>query len=125
MKNCCNCCKCCCKNQCCNKKDDEAIKIDVEKEIETFIAHLRGTSKFLDYRVLFAKKIKNTPTIEIIYNATNNIIYYMEDCLTSNHREFSLDEKIAAIEYLNRFITLRPEKWLNGLKNAMHKKALC
>lgn len=120
MKNCCNCCKCCCQNKCCNKKDDEAIKIDVEKEIEKFTADVERFTKFnLGFDVSFNKnKIKNTPTIEI-KNRTLGTIDYIEDCLTSNHRYFSLDEKIEAVEYLNRFITLRTEVWLNGLKNAI------
>jgi hypothetical protein len=138
MKNCCNCCKCCCQNKCCNKKDDNAIKIDVEKEIESFVAGMRGVygAGFLvdgvngeEKRVVInycKNKIKNIPTIEIYENRFNEELYldmvlvdYIEDCLTSKHRDFSLDEKIEAIEHLNKFINIRATEWLSDIKNAI------
>lgn len=126
MKNCCNCCKCCCQNKCCNKKDDEAIKIDVEKEIEKFASELKSNIKniystfwFPVCGVFFEKKIKNTPTIEIRCNKNHSILSYIEDCLTSNHRDFSIDEKIEAIEHLNRFVNIRTTEWLSSIKNAI------
>lgn len=120
MKNCCNCCKCCCQNKCCNKKDDEAIKIDVEKEIEMFTQDFfRKIQSWFAYNYFFSKKIKNTPTIEIRCNRTKTLIDYIEDCLTSNHREFSLDEKIEAVELLNKFVKIRAEEWLSSIKNAI------
>lgn len=120
MKNCCNCCKCCCQNKCCNKKDDDAIKIDVEKEIEMFTQDFfRKIQSWFAYDYFFSKKIKNTPTIEIRCNRTKTLIDYIEDCLTSNHREFSLDEKIEAVELLNKFVKIRAEEWLSDIKNAI------
>jgi len=138
MKNCCNCCKCCCQNKCCNKKDDNAIKIDVEKEIESFVADMRsvyGAGFLVDgvngeekmVVINYCKnKIKNIPTIEIYENRFNEELYldmvlvdYSEDCLTSKHRDFSLDEKIEAIEHLNKFINIRATEWLSDIKNAI------
>lgn len=121
MKNCCNCCKCCCQNKCCNKKDDEAIKINVEKEIEMFVSELKSTSGqwWYDVYVLFRKKIKNTPTIEIKSRSQHHLLDYIEDSLTSNHRCFSIIEKIEAIEHLNKFVKIRAEEWLSGIKNAI------
>ncbi len=137
MKNCCNCCKCCCQNKCCNKKDDDAIKIDIEKEIESFVADLISNkhSGWLvdgvngeEKRVVInycKNKIKNIPTMEI-YERFNEEFYldmvlvdYIEDCLTSKHRDFSLNEKIDAARNLNRYIKIRNDCWLSDIKNAI------
>ena len=99
-------------------------KIDVLKEIEKFIEDLKINNCWHNnwwHKVSFPfkNKIKNTPTIEIRLRSTNNILDYIEDCLTSNHRDFSLDEKIEAIEHLDSFIPIRTKEWLSGIKNAI------
>lgn len=125
MKNCCNCCKCCCQNKCCDKKDDFAI----EKEIELFVGDLirghtwgwlvNGEEKrvIIEYR---KSKIKNIPTMEIYeyrFNKEGEIfVDYFEDCLTSKHRDFSLDEKIETAKNLNRYIKIRSDSWLSDYK---------
>jgi hypothetical protein len=133
MKNCCNCCKCCCQNKCCNKKDDEAIK-----EIESFVADLIRNKHSVGWlvdgvngeekRVVInycKNKIKNIPTMEI-YEGFNEefclgmvLVDYIEDCLTSKHRDFSLNEKIDAARNLNRYIKIRNDCWLSDIKNAI------